>query len=70
MAKKKRPSDESLSLHPMTPEIALRRALNTPPPKAGPSVIRCVACGKPIASPKALQFKKGRPHHRSLCPKP
>jgi hypothetical protein len=58
--KKKR---ERLSLHPMTPEIALRRALNTPAPR-----LKCAACGKVIASPKALRVKKGQPYHRT-CPK-
>jgi hypothetical protein len=52
----------------MTPEIALRRALNTPAPKAGHGTIRCSACGGVILSPKNLHIRKDKPYHRS-CPK-
>ena len=65
MAKKAR----RLSLHPMTPEIALRRALNTPAPKSGPGAITCTACGKPVNSPKELALRKDQPYHRACLPK-
>ncbi len=52
----------------MTPEIALRRALNTPAPKPGPGAIRCSACGGAIGSPENLKIRKEKPYHRS-CPK-
>jgi hypothetical protein len=63
-----RKSPKPLSLHPMTPEIALRRALSTPAPKDGPGAIRCSACGAVIPSPENLRIRKGAPFHRS-CPK-
>jgi hypothetical protein len=69
MAKKREKRAEPLSLHPMTPEIALRRALNTPAPKAGPDAIKCEACGKGISSPKDLRISAGAPYHRSCLPK-
>jgi hypothetical protein len=64
-----RKKTKPLSLYPMTPEIALRRALNTPAPKSGPDAIKCEACGKVIASPKDLRISAGRPYHRSCSPK-
>lgn len=63
----KRP--ELVSLYPMTPEIALRRALNTPAPKSGPGAIKCSACGGAIPSPKTLRIRKDKPYHRSCLPK-
>lgn len=67
-AKRKQPA-RRLSLHPMSPEIAIRRALSTPAPKSGPGAIKCAECGKPIASPRDLTLRKNQPYHRACAPK-
>jgi len=58
----KRRREKPLSLHPMNPDLALRRALNTPSP-TGAEAIRCAACGKAVKSPREMSLKRGVPYH-------